>query len=244
MNSDKPHTVYIVGAGPGDPDLLTVKAFRIITQATVILYDNLVTGDIINLNNTATKIYVGRKYGDKSNQTNRQQKINELMLEHHLKGEKVVRLKSGDAYVYGRAAEEVRYLKRADVPFEVVPGITAALAAANLQNVPITERGKSNAIMICTAHTADYSFEQLNGIATMLKTGNTLAIYMGLKAIDKVVPALLKVCKDPHIPINAISCVSHKNEKILTATLGDIQQKIKAQPLAMPVVFIVGVLKV
>ena len=233
--------VQIVGAGPGDPDLLTVKALRAIEKATVILHDNLVSDAILDLNKTAEKIYVGRKFGDCTCQEKRQENINQLLSKYFHTGQKVVRLKSGDPYIYGRAAEEARFLLCKKIPFEVIPGITASLAAASLNNIPITERRKSNAMMICTAHTADYSFEQLNGIATMLKAGNTLALYMGLKSLYKIIPKLLEVCQCPDIPITAVSCVSYANETLLTATLGTVQAKIKTVILPMPVVFLIGV---
>ena len=106
------------------------------------------------------------------------------------------------------------------MPFKVVPGISAALAAANSCNIPITERKKSNAVLICTAHTADYSFDQLKGIAELLKAGNSLALYMGLKSLDKLIPKLIEVTGNPDIPINAISNVSRENEVLLSSTLG------------------------
>lgn len=234
------HSISIIGAGPGDPELLTVKAYRLIQEADVILHDNLVSDAILESNANAEKIYVGRKFGDKSNQMERQQRINELLFEHQQKGKRVVRLKSGDPYIYGRAAEEARYLTEKQTPFEVIPGISAALAAANIYNIPITERNHSNAMLICTAHTADYSFEQLNGIAHMLKAGNTISIYMGLKSLHRIIPKLLEVCKDVTIPVNAISNVSRKGQHIVTGTLGTIENLVKNSNLPMPVVFIIG----
>ncbi|NQX85838.1 MAG: uroporphyrinogen-III C-methyltransferase [Flavobacteriaceae bacterium] len=232
--------INIIGAGPGDPELLTVKAHKLITDADVILHDNLVSSEILALNTTAKKIYVGRKFGDQSDQISRQDRINQLLHEHYLEGKKVVRLKSGDPYIYGRAAEEARYLIKHKLPFEVVPGITASIAAANTLNIPITERNHSNAMLICTAHTADYSFEQLNGIAHMLKAGNTISIYMGLKSLHRIIPKLLEVCKDETIPVNAISNVSRENQQIITGNLGNIETKIANSSIPMPVVFIIG----
>ncbi len=234
------HKITILGAGPGDPDLLTVKAARFIKEADVILHDNLVSHEILELNSHGEKIYVGRKFGDQSNQIDRQEAINRLLHKHYVEGKKVVRLKSGDPYIYGRAAEEARYLTNHDIPFEVVPGITAAIAAANTLNIPITERNHSNAMLICTAHTADYSFEQLNGIAHMLKAGNTISIYMGLKSLHRIIPKLLEVCQDENIPVNAISNVSRSNQRIVTGTLGTIENIVASASMEMPVVFIIG----
>ena len=128
-----------------------------------------------------------------------------------------------------------------DLPFEVVPGISAALAGANHFNLPVTERRKSSSLLICTAHTADYSYDQLKGIAELLKDGNSLAIYMGLKSLDKLIPKLIEVTNDPSIPISAISNVSREDERIVSSTLKDIRVALEKNPLRMPVVFIVGV---
>lgn len=234
------HKIYITGAGPGDVELLTVKAFNCIKEADIILYDNLVSEEIRNLNKVAEKIYVGRQFGDQSNQADRQGLINQLLEQHWKTGKKVVRLKSGDPYIFGRAAEEVRYLVERNIPFEVVPGITAALGAASLLNFPVTERHKSNAVLICTAHTADNSFDHLNGIASVLKAGNTIALYMGLKSLDKIVDKLMEVCEDGSIPISAISNVSRAEQMTISGTLSNIEEKIKQNEIKMPVVFLIG----
>ncbi|WP_062053819.1 uroporphyrinogen-III C-methyltransferase [Aquimarina longa] len=233
------YPVAIVGAGPGDPELLTVKASRLIKNADVVLHDNLVSDAILAISN-GEKIYVGRKFGDTSDQIERQQKINELLASYHLQGKKVVRLKSGDPYIYGRAAEEARYLTEKEIPFQVIPGISAALAAANIFNIPITERNKSNAMLICTAHTADYSFEQLTGIAHMLKAGNTISIYMGLKSLHRIIPKLLEVCKDDTIPVTIASRVSREDQATLTGTLGTIQELVTYSDIQMPAVLLIG----
>ncbi|MBL4746594.1 MAG: uroporphyrinogen-III C-methyltransferase [Flavobacteriaceae bacterium] len=233
--------IDIIGAGPGNVKLLTVKAFEAVQEADVLLHDNLISQEILDINTLAERVYVGRKYGDVENQTDRQETINKLLVQYYQEGKKVVRIKSGDPYIYGRAGEEARYLKARQTPFNVTPGISAALAAANSCNIPITERHKSNAVLICTAHTADYSFEQLQGIGAMLKAGNTLALYMGLKSLDKLIPILIEITGDPTIPINAISNVSRENEVLLTGTLGTIEKAVKEKNLAMPVVFLIGV---
>ena len=232
--------ISIVGAGPGDVELLTLKAINAIKEADVLLHDNLISEEILRINPYAKLIYVGKKYGDSSDQTQRQHKINELLLEHYRQGKKVIRLKSGDPYIYGRAAEEARFLTDHKVPFDGVPGISAALAAATLNNIPITERHRSNALLICTAHTADYSDEQLNGVGALLKSGNTLAIYMGLKSLDKLIPKLIKATCHQTIPILAISNVSRSNEVILRSKLACVQDDVKKAGLPMPVVFLVG----
>ena len=233
--------IKIVGAGPGDKNLLTLEAYNAIKDSDIILHDNLVSTEILSISNNSEKVYVGRKYGDQSNQSDRQTRINESLKLNFQLGKKVVRLKSGDPYIYGRAAEEARYLLDNNIPFKVLPGISAAIAAANQCNIPITERTKSNSILICTAHTADYSFEQLKGIAGLLKAGNTLALYMGLKSLDKVIPKLIEVCNDATIPVNAISNVSRTNSKMVSSTLENIRTDLAKNPLELPVVFLIGI---
>ena len=233
--------IQIVGSGPGNKNLLTLQAFNLIKNADILLHDNLVSEEILNINPTAERLYVGRKYGDKYDQISRQDKINTLLVEYYQLGKRVVRLKSGDPYIYGRAAEEATFLTKNNIPFEVTTGISAAMAAASICNIPITERNKSNAVLICTAHTADYSFEQLQGIAGLLKAGNSLALYMGMKSLDKLIPKLIEVCQDTNIPINAVSNVSRDNEVLLTSTLGEIIEDIKSSTIEMPVVFLIGI---
>jgi len=239
--SESEGQISIIGAGPGNIKLLTLQAFELLKDAEIILHDNLISQEILKINTSAEKIYVGRKYGDKSDQGERQDNINQLLVMYYQLGKKVVRIKSGDPYIYGRAGEEARYLTKYFIPFKVVPGVSAALAAANTCNIPITERQKSNAVLICTAHTADYSFDQLKGIAELLKAGNSLALYMGFKSLDKLIPKLIEVTGNPDIPINAISNVSRENEVLLSSTLGKIELAIKENPLPMPVVFLIGV---
>ena len=233
--------ISIVGGGPGNKNLLTLKAFDAIKNAETILYDNLISEEILAINTHAERIYVGRKFGDTEDPKERQNKINKLLKSHCEQGNRVVRIKSGDPYIYGRAAEEARFLTEHKLPFTVVPGISAALAAANALNIPITERGHANAVFICTAHTADYSTAQFKGIGEMLKAGNTIALYMASKSLGKIIPKLLEVCENPNIPINAISNVSREDEILLTSTLGNIEDDIKKQALQMPVVFLIGV---
>ena len=237
---DKLPEISIVGAGPGNKHLLTLKAFEAINNAEVILHDNLISDEIMAINTNAERIYVGRKFGDIEDPKSRQQKINDLLKTHCEMGNRVIRLKSGDPYIYGRAAEEVRFLKAHKLPFTVIPGISAALAAASAMSIPVTERGQSNALLICTAHTADYSTTQLKGVAEMLNAGNTLALYMGSKSLDKIIPKLIAVCGNPNIPVNAISNVSRDNEILLTSTLENIEKDIITQKLPMPVVFLIG----
>jgi uroporphyrin-III C-methyltransferase len=243
MNIEPQHIkkVSIVGAGPGDPELLTVRALNRIKNADVILHDNLVPLAILDLSSPTTeKIYVGRKFADAQDQSDRQQNINELMRDYALKGKNVVRLKSGDSFIFGRVIEEIRYLQEHSIPFEIVPGITAGIAAANLQQIPLTERNRSNSVLFCTGHTANYDFEQLEALANMLKTGTTLIMYMGFKNLKEVINKLKEFNKTETLYLSAISKVSQPDQSITTGSLNEIEQKLEKEQLPMPVVFIVG----
>jgi uroporphyrin-III C-methyltransferase len=231
--------ISIVGAGPGDPELLTIRALDRITNADVILHDYLIPAAILNLS-TAEKIYVGRKCSDEQDQFERQQHINVLMRDFLLQGKNVVRLKSGDPFIFGRAVEEIRYLQSHNIPFEMVPGITAGIAAANLQHIPLTERNRSNAVLFCTGHTANYDFDQLEALANMLRTGTTLVMYMGFKNAKQIIDKLKSVIATETIYLSAISKVSQPEQQILSGTLCEMEKKLEQEHLPMPVVFIVG----
>lgn len=240
-NKDITYPVYIVGAGPGAADLLTVRAARCIETADIILHDNLVSPEILALSRPeAEKIYTGKKYGDTIDPMARQQHIHELMVLYALAGKKVVRLKSGDPFIYGRAGEEVRYLQEQGIPFEVIPGVTAGIAAASLCQVPLTERNRSNAVLFCTGHTASYDYDQLDALANMLRTGTSLVMYMGLSNLPKVLEKLQVAAGSETIYVTAISQVSGQQQQLVSATLQEIAGKIEKAALPMPVVFIIG----
>jgi uroporphyrin-III C-methyltransferase len=233
--------ISIVGSGPGDPELLTVKALKRIQNADIILHDNLISEEILNLASAnAQKIYVGRKFGDIEDSTTRQDAIHNLFLEYVKQNKKIVRLKSGDSFIFGRVAEEIRFLTEQNIAFEVIPGITAGMAAANSQHIPLTERNKTNSVLFCTGHTATYDFDQLSALANMLRTGTTLIMYMGYKNLKEVITVLKRIVNDETIYISAVSKVSQTDETIFTGTLDEIEQKLILETIPMPVVFIVG----
>ena len=207
----------------------------------MVLYDNLVSKEILELIPAGTdKIYVGRKFGDQTDPNQRQSTINELLKKLAGENKKVIRLKSGDPNIFGRAAEESRFLLGEGFSIEVVPGISAALAASSTVNIPLTERHKSNAVVICTAHTANYNCDLFTCLANFLKAGNVLALYMGLKKLKELIPQLIGICEDKTIPISAIANVSRINEEVVSSTLEHIVEEIENQNLSMPVVFLIG----
>lgn len=233
--------ISIVGAGPGDPELLTIKAWKRIQNADVLLHDNLVSPEIMELlPDTAKRINVGRNYGDRSSQADRQNRINRLMVEHGKEGKKVVRIKSGDPFIYGRAMEEIRTLVDQEMLFETIPGITAGMAAANNFLVPLTERTKTNALLFCTGHTANYHHEHMRTLAQMLGEGTALVMYMGYKTLEKVTEKLQEICADMTIYVSAFSRVSFKDEQVITGTLETITERLQNSNVDMPMCFIIG----
>lgn len=233
--------VSIVGAGPGAVDLLTVRALRCIQKAEVVLYDNLVSAEILSCcAPDALLLYTGKKYGDKTDPVIRQNTINELLVQHAREGKRVVRLKSGDPFIYGRAIEEIRYLQERAIPCEVVPGITAGLAAAASWCIPLTERSVSNAVLFCTGHTAGYDLDQLDALAHMLHTGTTLVLYMGLSNLRPMLEKLRAIAGPEKLYVSAVSQVSLPGETIVSEELDGIGAAIEKAQLAMPVVFIIG----
>jgi uroporphyrin-III C-methyltransferase len=233
--------VSIVGAGPGAADLLTVRALQRLQQAEVVLYDNLVSADVLACCPAGALMeYAGKKYGDKVDPMTRQNRINQLMVEYARAGKKVVRLKSGDPFIYGRAIEEIRYLRECGIDCEVVPGITAGIAAAAAYHIPLTERNVSNAVLFCTGHTAGYDLQQLDALARMLHNGMTLVLYMGLSNLQPLLEKLQSIAGDEKIYLSAISQVSMPTQQIVTDDLDHIGAAIEQARLPMPVVFIIG----
>jgi len=165
--------VYLVGAGPGDPELLTVKALRLLRTGDAVLHDDLVTPEIIKLASPAAWIYnVGKRCGQKSV---RQEEINFLMISLAASGLRVVRLKGGDPLIFGRAGEEIEALRQSGVPYEIVPGITSALGAAAAAGIPLTQRHKSSAVVLVAAHRADNS---AGDWSRWVASGATIVLYM------------------------------------------------------------------
>ena len=185
------HLISITGAGPGDPDLLTVKAQNRITNTEVVIYDALPGDAILKMAPAeALFIYAGKLANDGQNQQIRQETINLSLLEMARKGKKIVRLKGGDPMIFGRGAEEIRFCQMQGLNYEVIPGISAAMAASAEFEIPLTERNKSSMVLLYTGSRTNGRFDHLKSVVEVLKTGSTVSMYMGLTKLVELAHSL------------------------------------------------------
>ncbi len=227
-------TVYLVGAGPGDPELITVKGQRLLRQADVLIYDSLAPQQLTDLvKEDCQLICVGKRAGRHSAS---QEEINRLLIEKAGEYQSVVRLKGGDPYVFGRGGEEVLALKNAGVSFEVIPGVSAAVAVPAEAGIPVTHRGMARSFHVITGHTADEEPDY----GAWAKAEGTLVFLMGLSAIDRIAAGLMEGGKDPRTPAAVISGGFSEQEKVLRAPLEQIAQLSRAEAMAAPAVIVVG----
>lgn len=229
-----PGQVYLVGAGPGDPNLLTLRAMHLLQNADVILPDDLVSDQILALvNDCATIIPVGKRCGQPRIT---QAGIHGLMLLHAGQGKSVVRLKSGDPLVFGRANEEIEALRGAGIPFEIVPGITAAFAVAASLKTPLTDRNSASKLILATAHhaadkTAPVAWEGA------FPADSTLVLYMPGRDFAGLSASLLAVGIPPETPVAAVSKASTPEEQVTSTTLAELPN---SQPGPAPLLVLIG----
>ena len=227
--------VYLVGAGTGDPELLTIKAYKAILRADVICYDNLVSDEILAINPTAEKTYVGKKCAKHSMP---QQDINSLLVKLAKQGKTVVRLKSGDPFIFGRGGEEMQTVVSAGIACESIAGITTALAVANSVNIPLTHRDYAQSVKFVTGFLkTDTPNEQF---AELLTDNQTVIFYMGLNTLPSLTQGLMQAGKSANTPFAIISNVSRDNEQVLIGELGTIQDLQAKAQLPSPAVMIMG----
>jgi len=225
--------VYLVGAGPGDPELLTLKALRLLQTADAVLYDDLVSPEILNLISLKAELHnVGKRCGTKKI---RQQEINFLMITLAEAGMQVVRLKSGDPLVFGRAGEEMEALRRADIWFEVVPGVTAALGAAAMAQIPLTHRRVSSALVFVTAQQAE-GHEPVDW-GKLVSSGSTLVIYMPGKDYSALSERLKAAGLVGETPCAVISSASTSLQHAQRTTIAELAQ---APPPPTPTLLVIG----
>ncbi|MGB6231371.1 MAG: siroheme synthase CysG [Litorimonas sp.] len=228
--------VHIVGAGPGDPDLLTVGALRVMHSADVVVYDRLVSEEVLSLcRREAEYIYVGK---DPDGVSTRQERINDLIVEKALEGQSVVRLKSGDPLVFGRAEEEFEALDQAGVGFTIHPGITAATAAAASLRHSLTVRGENIAATLATGHDEN-GFAELDW-AALAKPNARATIYMGLRAARFIQGRLLLHDADAATPVSVVENASRPNQLIVETTIGNLPDDLTRQGIKGPAVLMIG----
>lgn len=228
--------VYLVGAGSGDPELLTLKALRVMQRADVVLYDSLVSEDILDMCAvTAEKIFVGKR---RANHALPQEGINELLVKHALANKTVVRLKGGDPFIFGRGGEEIQEVVRHGICFESIPGITAASAAANRAGIPLTHRDHAQSVQFVTAckklgaPNDDYS--------ELLDSTQTVVFYMGLHRLAEMTKGLMAAGRDRETPFAIISHASLPTQQVLIGTLEDIAEQQASANLPTPALLIMG----
>ncbi len=228
--------VYLIGAGPGDPELLTFKALRLMQKADVVVYDRLVSSDILDkTRRDAEKIYVGKA---KSNHTLPQEEISQLLVERALAGERVVRLKGGDPFIFGRGGEEIELLARHNISFQVVPGITAAAGAASYAGIPLTHRDHAQSVVFATGHLKNDTID-LDWPALVQKS-QTVVFYMGLTGLPIISEKLREHGHPDDMPVAIIENATKKEQRVLTGTLADIVNKAEAAKIKPPALVIVG----
>jgi len=227
--------VYLTGAGPGDIELLTLKALRVIREADVIIYDRLVNKDILKeAKNTCECIYVGK---ENKHHILPQSEINNLLYEKSLIFKNIVRLKGGDSVVFGRGGEEALFLVSKGIDFEFIPGVTSAISVPEMANIPITHRGKSVSFRVVTGYEApEKGYAQINW--ETFKQDETIIFLMGLHQLQNICVQLLKIGKHKKHPVAVISRGTQDDERVVVGTLEDIYSK--AKDLPTPALIIVG----
>ncbi|MBK1886022.1 uroporphyrinogen-III C-methyltransferase [Marinobacter sp. DY40_1A1] len=228
--------VALVGAGPGDPELLTLKAWRLITSAEVVLYDRLVSPEILALiPESAEKIHVGKQ---RANHTLPQDQINQRLVDLAKQGFRVVRLKGGDPFIFGRGGEEIETLASAGIRFQVVPGITAASGCASYAGIPLTHRDYAQSVRFVTGHlknnTCDLPWKDF------VQTNQTLVFYMGLVGLPIICKELIGHGMTPDMPVALISKGTTREQQVVTGNLETIVQRVTEENVQAPTLVIVG----
>jgi len=228
--------VYLIGGGPGDPDLLTFRALRLMQQADVIVYDRLISKEVLELTRRdAHRIYVGK---ERDNHSVPQDQINQLLVDLAKEGKRVCRLKGGDPFVFGRGGEEIETLTANGVNFQVVPGITAALGTSAYAGIPLTHRDYSQAVVFVTGHLKDGTMNlNWQGLA---QPNQTIVFYMGLKGLPVICDKLMEHGLPADLPIALVQQATTPRQRVFTGTLGDMPERIASEEVKPPTLIIVG----
>jgi len=238
-SNKKTGTVYLVGAGPGDPKLITLRGKELLAEADVIIYDYLANPKLLEFAKEGTEtIYVGKKGGSRSSL--HQEHIDQLMIEAAKAGKCVVRLKGGDPFIFGRGGEEAEALVAAGIPFEVVPGVTSAISVPTYAGIPLTHREMASTVAFVTGHEDPAKSGSLIDWAKLAGGPDTLVFLMGMGNLAGIVSELVRHGKDPKTPIALIRWGTHPFQKTLTGRLEDIVEKVAAEGMKPPVVMVIG----
>jgi uroporphyrin-III C-methyltransferase len=237
VTDDQRGKVYLIGAGPGDPELITVKGLRYLRAADVILYDRLVSTELLReAHSGAELIFVGKESGCHSLA---QDQINALLIYHALQDRVVVRLKGGDPFVFGRGGEEAQALAAAEIPFEVVPGISSAIAVPAYAGIPVTHREYTSSVTIVTGHEGRSASPPVNWEA-LAALGGTLVILMGVKALPHFTKKLIAHGMDADVPAATIQEGTTSRQRVVVGTLGTIAERALKEGLSTPALTIIG----
>lgn len=229
--------VYLVGAGPGDPLLLTIKAVKLLKEADVVIYDRLVGEEILSLApESAEKIYVGKRTGKHEVP---QDKIIEIIIEKAKGGGNIVRLKGGDPFIFGRGGEEAEALVEKGIEFEVVPGISSAVAAPMYAGIPLTHRDYAASVAIVTGHRAGDA-EKVIEWAKIADAVDTLVILMGVESLEAIVSKMLKGGIPPSKPVAIVESGTYPKQKTVIGTLGTIVKDAESTQIKPPAVIVIG----
>jgi uroporphyrin-III C-methyltransferase/precorrin-2 dehydrogenase/sirohydrochlorin ferrochelatase len=228
--------VWLVGAGPGDPELLTVRAHRLIANADVLAYDELVSPEILAIApRDAERVPVGRRA---AGCRHHEARIHPLVVVRALEGREVVRLKGGDPFVFGRGGEEAEELVAARVPFEVVPGISAALGAAAAAHIPLTHREAASSVTFATAHAAGE--EGAPDLSSIVPKSGTIVFYMGLSRLDATCRAVVVAGRAGSTPAAVVSRATLPDQRVVIGTLDNIAARVRDGEIPAPALLIVG----
>ncbi|NP_001105724.2 siroheme uroporphyrinogen methyltransferase 1 [Zea mays] len=233
-----PGRVALVGTGPGDPELLTLKAVRAIEAADLVLYDRLVSNDVLDLvGEGARLLYVGKTAGYHSRT---QEEIHELLLSFAEAGANVVRLKGGDPLVFGRGGEEMDFLQQQGIKVEVIPGITSASGIAAELGIPLTHRGVATSVRFLTGHSRNGGTDPLYVAGNAADPDTTLVVYMGLSTLPSLAPKLMKHGLPPDTPAVAVERGTTPQQRTVFASLKDLVDEVKSADLVSPTLIIIG----
>ncbi|MBW2471991.1 MAG: uroporphyrinogen-III C-methyltransferase [Deltaproteobacteria bacterium] len=231
--------VYLVGAGPGDPGLITIRGKQLLERAEVVIYDYLASKKLLKyVPRDAEFIYAGKRGGVKHTHT--QQEINQMLIDRAMSGRMVVRLKGGDPFIFGRGGEEIEELVKAGIPFEVVPGVTSATAAATYAGIPITHRQYTSTVAFVTGH-EDPTKPDTNIAWDKLATGvGTIVVYMGIKNLKSITEKIIKYGRDPHTPVAVVRWASTSEQRTVVVNLENIDGIVKKHNIKPPSLVVIG----